>query len=114
MFCVISHIPGLTYYNQVFRFSNATLYIILTLRVRFSLNYQSISWRNEMLDVPIFRLLNFSDQGKNNQFNEPLLYSQYQKWVKRLEEEIGFVQVLITYCLRRAAGNSINDESHEL
>jgi len=114
MLCVISHIVGLACNDKAFRFPDTTPRMVLTLGVRPGLNCQPIPWRNEMLDVPIFHLLNPSDQGKGEQSNGPLPYGQYQKWVKRLGEETGFVQVLTTYCLRRAAGNAINGEPHEV
>jgi len=78
------------------------------------LNCQPISWRDEMLDVPIFRLLGSSNQGTSRKANDPLPYDLYHGWVKRLGEEIDFVQVLTTYCLQRATSNAINDEPRRL
>jgi len=112
MFCVISHIVGLACNDKAFGFPGTTPRMVFTLGVRSGLNCQPIQWRNEMLDVPIFRLLNPSDQGKGEKSDGPLPYSRYQNWVKRLGEETGFVQVLTTYCLRRAAGNAINGEPY--
>jgi hypothetical protein len=64
-----------------------------------------------MLNVSIFRLLDFSDQGTSSKSDSLLFYDLYHEWMKRLEEKIDFVQVLTTYCLRRAMSNAINDES---
>jgi len=64
-----------------------------------------------MLDVSIFRLLNSLDQGTSSKSNDLLLYDLYHEWMKRLEEEINFVQILTTYCLRRMMDNAINDKS---
>ncbi len=86
--------------------------MVLTLGVRPGLNCQLIQWRTEILDVPVFRLLNPTEQGNDEKSDGALPYSQYQNWVKRLGEETGFVQVLTTYCLRRAAGNAINGEPY--
>ena len=63
-----------------------------------------------MLDVSIFRLLDSLDQGTSSKSNDSLFYDLYHEWVKRLGEEIDFVQVLTTYCLRRTMSNAINDK----
>ena len=110
MFCVISIIVGLACNDKAFRFPHTTPRLVLTLGVRPGLNCQPIPWRDEMLDVPIFRLLGSSDQGTGRKADGPLPYGLYHGWVKRLGEETGFVQVLTTYCLRRAVGNAINGE----
>lgn len=108
MFCVISHIVGLACNDQAFRLPDTTPRMVLTLGVRPGLNCQPIPWRDEMLDVPIFRLSSSSDQRQGGTPDESLPYGLYQGWVKRLGEETGFKQVLTTYCLRRAVGNAIN------
>lgn len=64
-----------------------------------------------MLDVPVFRGPKQTTQGFRTSLDEALIYGKYHDWVKRLGEETGFVQVMTTYCLRRATGNAINDES---
>ena len=114
MFCVISHIVSLVCNDKAFRFLDIIPRIVLTLEVRSSLNCQSIQWRDEMLDVSIFHLIDSLDQGTNRKPKRPLLYDLYHEWVKRLGEEIDFVQVLTTYCLRRATSNAINDEPRRL
>ena len=114
MFCIISHIVSLACNDKAFRFPDTTPRMVLTLGVRPGLNCQPIQWRDEMLDVPIFRLLGSSDQRTGRKPDGPLPYGLYHGWVKRLGEETGFVQVLTTYCLRRAAGNAINGEPRRL
>lgn len=108
MFYVISHIVGLACNDQAFRFPETTPRMVLTLGVRSGLNCQPIQWRKEMLDVPIFHTLCSLEEANGMKPEEPLPYGLYHGWVKRLGEETGFVQVLTTYCLRRAAGNAIN------
>ncbi|KAL9130762.1 MAG: hypothetical protein Q9175_006943 [Cornicularia normoerica] len=110
IFYVISHIVGLACNDKAFRFLEITPRMVLTLGVRPRLNCPPIQWRDEILDVPIFRLLSSSKQGEDEKPDEPLPYSLYHGWVRRLGEETGFMQVLNTYCLRRAAGNAINDD----
>lgn len=63
-----------------------------------------------MMDMPVFRAPVQTSKGAQTSPDEALTYSRYHEWVKRLGEETGFVQVLTTYCLRRATGNAINGE----
>ncbi|KAL8706329.1 MAG: hypothetical protein Q9201_000612 [Fulgogasparrea decipioides] len=66
-----------------------------------------------MKDKPVSCVSNAARSGKGQEVHEAheaLPYGRYQEWVKRLGEETGFVQVLTTYCLRRATGNAINDD----
>ena len=110
MFCVISHIIALACDDQAFRFSDITPRVVFTLGVRPGLNCQPIQWHDDVKDKPVFRVSSRPDRGKVKEPYEALPYGRYQEWVKRLGEETGFVQVLTTYCLRRAAGNAINGE----
>ncbi len=64
-----------------------------------------------MLNVSIFRLLNSLNQETSSKFNDLLFYNLYYEWMKRLEEEIDFVQVLTTYCFRQTMNNVINNKS---
>lgn len=61
--------------------------------------------------MPVFRGSEQTTQGFRISPDEALTYGKYHDWVKRLGEETGFVQVMTTYCLRRATGNAINGES---
>lgn len=112
MFCVISHIMGLACNDKAFRIPETPPRMVLTLGGRPSLHCQPIEWRDEMRDVYIFHLLSSPRQVKGREPGEPLPYSLYHGWVKRLGEEAGFVQVLTSYCLRRTAGNAINGEPY--
>ena len=67
-----------------------------------------------MKEKPVFRTSSFTRGKDGKELYAPLPYGRYQKWVKRLGEETGFVQVLTTYYLRRAAGNAINGKSCRL
>lgn len=96
--------------DEAFQVPGITPRVVFTLGVRSGLNCQPIQWHEEMKDKPVFRVSNSPERDKDNEPYEPLPYGRYQEWVKRLGEETGFVQVLTTYCLRRAAGNAINDD----
>lgn len=108
IFCVISHMVALACDDEAFRFPDLTPRMIFTLGVRAGLNSQPIQWHNDMKDKPVFCASNGPRPRTGPEGYEALHYSRYQGWVKRLGEETGFVQVLTTYCLRRAAGNAIN------
>jgi len=110
MFCVLSHIVALACDDEAFRFPKTTPRVVFTLGVRPGLNCQPIQWHDEIKDKPVFRVSRSPDRGKCQEPHEPLPYGRYQEWVKRLGEQTGFLQVLTTYCLRRAAGNAINGE----
>ena len=83
---------------------------VLTLGVRQGLNCQPIPWREEILNVPVFRASVRTSDGYVISPDKELLYDQYHEWATRLGEETGFVQRFTTYCLRRATGNAINGE----
>ena len=110
-FCVISHIVALACDDEAFRFPNTTPRIVFNLGVREGLNCQPIQWHDHMKDKPVFCASNVGKSRKDQRGRETLPYGRYQEWVKRLGEETGFVQVLTTYCLRRATGNAINGKS---
>ncbi|KAL9613096.1 MAG: hypothetical protein Q9167_002353 [Letrouitia subvulpina] len=110
LFCVISHIVALACDDEAFLVPNVTPRVVFTLGVRPGLNCQPIQWNNNMKDKPVFCTSVSPDREKGQERREALPYGRYHEWVKRLGEETGFVQVLTTYCLRRAAGNAINDD----
>jgi hypothetical protein len=89
-------IPGLIFSGQLFR-----------LRVK-NKGCQSIPWKEEMLDIPIFRRFIATKQGVQTSPDEPFIYYKYHPWVKRLGEALSYFQTLTTYCLRKALGNAIN------
>jgi Protein of unknown function (DUF3435) len=62
------------------------------------------------MNVSMFRAPVQTSEEIRTSPDEALPYGKYHEWVKRLKEETGFVQVLTTYCLRRAIGNAINGE----
>ena len=105
---MISHIVALAYDDEAFLVLSITPRVVFTLGVRPGLSCQPIQWHEEIKDKPVLPASRSPEREKDKEPHEPLPYDQYQEWVKRLGEETGFVQVLITYCLRRAAGNAIN------
>ena len=76
-----------------------------------NLNCQPIPWKEDILDVPLFRAPVQTSRRYATSADTALSYEKYHEWIKRLGEETGFVQVFTTYCLRRATGNAINGES---
>lgn len=114
IFCVISHIIALACNDKAFLFPNITPRTVLTLGVRQGLNCQPIQWHDGVKDWPLFRASNNPGRRKDPEPCKALSYGKYQGWVKRLGQETGFVQVLTTYCLRRAAGNAINGKPEKV
>ncbi|KAL9606938.1 MAG: hypothetical protein Q9167_008095 [Letrouitia subvulpina] len=110
IFYVIAHIVALACNDEAFRLPGITPRTIFTTGVRAGLNCQPIQWHDDMKDKPVFCVANGPRPRMGQEGYEALPYGRYQEWVKRLGEETGFVQVLTTYCLRRATGNAINDD----
>lgn len=108
---MISHIVGLACDDDAYALPDMMPGTVLTLGVREGLNCQPIPWKEDIMDVPVFHAPGQTGKGMPTSLDEALPYSKYHEWVKRLGEETGFVQVLTTYCLRRATGNAINGES---
>lgn len=100
--------------DKAFLVPNITPRLVFTLGVRPGLNCQPIQWHEEIKDKPVFRTSRFPEREKDKEPQKPLPYGRYQEWVKRLGEETGFVQVLTTYCLRRAVGNAINGKPRRI
>ncbi len=111
VFCAISHIISLVCNDDVFLAFNAILEKVLTLSIQKRLNCQFISWKEDMLDVSMFRESKQITQEFWISLNETLIYDKYHDWMKRLEEETDFVQIMTIYCLQRVTENVINDES---
>ena len=111
LFCIISHIISLACDDDAYLFPNINPKTVLTLGVLKGLNCQPIPWKEDILDVPLFRAPVQSSRGCAIAADTALSYDKYHEWIKRLGEETGFVQVFTTYCLRRATGNAINGES---
>ncbi len=111
VFCAISHIISLVCDDDVFLAFNMILEKVLTLSVWKKLNCQVISWKKDMLDVLMFRESKQITQEFWISFDKTLIYDKYHDWVKRLEEETDFVQIMIIYCLWWATENVINNES---
>ncbi|MCJ1250100.1 hypothetical protein MMC30_007326 [Trapelia coarctata] len=110
LFCIISHIVSLACDDDAYVAPDITPGKVLRLGVREGLNCQPIPWKPNTMDTPVFRTPVQTAKGTQTSPEEALTYSKYHEWVKRLGEETGFVQVLTTYCLRRATGNAINDD----
>ena len=108
VFCVISHIVALAFHDEAFGVAAMTPQNLFDLGVRPGMKRQQIPWRDDVGERPIFCAPTATCATGNEDQVLALPYHLYQGWVKRLGEETGFVKVLTTYCLRRAAGNAIN------
>jgi hypothetical protein len=62
-----------------------------------------------MLDTSIFRRIIATKQDIQTSPDNTFTYIIYHSWVKRLGEALNYFQTLITYCLRRALKNTINN-----
>ena len=113
-FCVIFYIVAFVCDDEIFLIFDIIFRIMFTLEVRSELNCQSIQWHEKMKKMFVFHAFRFSKRKKNKESRESLLYDRYQEWMKRLREKIDFVQILITYCLRRTTDNVINDKFREV
>ena len=109
MFCVITHIISIAFDDEAFGAPGLTSpEILFQLQARHSKGCQPISWKEDMLDVPIFRRVYATKDGIKTSPDKALPYNVFQGWIKRLGEALGYLQTLTTYCLRRALGNAIN------
>ncbi|KAE8547698.1 hypothetical protein EYB25_009491 [Talaromyces marneffei] len=71
---------------------------------------QIVPWKQEMLDIPVFRRAIKTPQGVETSKDVALSYQQYHGWLVLLGIALGFIYTLTTYCLRRALGNAINND----
>jgi len=109
LFCIITHIIVLAFDDEAFGVPDLiSPDQVFRLRVKRSKGSQSIPWKTDLLDIPLFRRAVATKQGVKTSRDKHLTYSQYNSWVKRLGEALGYLQTLTTYCLRRALGNAIN------
>ncbi|KAI9889352.1 MAG: hypothetical protein M1814_005520 [Vezdaea aestivalis] len=112
MFCIISHIISLAQADGAFAVRDLAADAIFKLKVRPGLRCQKISWSQDWLRKRVLRASVQTKAGVRTSEAEGLTYNKYNDWVKRLGVATGFVQVMTTYCLRRATGNRINDDPH--
>ena len=64
---------------------------VLTLDVLKGLNYQLIPWKDAILNIPLFRGLVQTARDFATSVDTALSYKKYYEWIKRLEEETGFI-----------------------
>ncbi|KAK3174278.1 hypothetical protein OEA41_001522 [Lepraria neglecta] len=76
LFYIISYIVYLAYDDEAYRFPNTTPRTVLMLGVREGLNYQPIPWKEEMIDVPVFRVPVPTSDGMRTSPDEALLYGK--------------------------------------
>ena len=105
MLCPMFHILVLAFFDNAFDApSIQSPSDVFKLRVKRDLRCQAIPWKPELLRRPVF----VAPNKATNLPEKALPYAQYHRWLTRLGAETGFVQVLTTYCLRRATGNAVN------
>ena len=105
MLCLLSHILTLAFVDNAFDApSIQSPSDFFRVRVKPGLRCQAIPWRPKLLQRPVF----VAPDKATNSPERALSYGQYHRWLTRLGAETGFVQVLTTYCLRRATGNAVN------
>ena len=112
LFCVVSHVMSLALADQVFAKPDLnTPEKLFNLAVeRPGTQYLPIPWGADALDRPLFRPSIQTEDGIQIASDSALPYHKYHPWVKQLGMKTGFLQVMTTYCLRRAEGNAINGE----
>jgi hypothetical protein len=72
---------------------------------------QTVPWKQEKLDIPVFRRAIKTPRGVETSKDVALPYNQYHGWLVLLGVALGFIYTLTTYCLRRALGNAINGKT---
>jgi hypothetical protein len=74
-----------------------------------------VHWKPSMLKIPIFRRsVQQSAMGCYKSMTEPMPYSTYAFYLKRLGEDTGLEEKLTSYCLRRGLANAINGRCLEM
>ena len=107
-FCLVSHFIALASYDKAFAVQRLTSPSLLFGLKLTNNRCTPIPWAGEKLSTPVFRPIVKSGDESYISASKCLPYNSYHKWVKRLGEDLGFPEVLTTYCLRRATGNAIN------
>jgi hypothetical protein len=73
-------------------------------------NSRTLHWKEDMLDVPVFRQPIRSEDGtRKTSPIEPLRSSTSYDYFKRLGLLTGFEHSLTHYCIRRGTGNAVDD-----
>ena len=107
MLCLIFHVLTLAFADDAFdapRIRSPS--DLFRLGVKPGLRSQTVPWKPHLLHRPLF----VAPEKATNSPDKALSYAQYHRWLTRLGAETGFVQILTTYCLRRATGNAVNGE----
>lgn len=110
-FCIVSHFIALAFHDGAFAARGLTSPDLLFDLSLTNNKCTPIPWKEEKLSTPIFRPIEESGDEAHVSARQSLPYQTYHAWVKRLGEDLGFPEVLTTYCLRRATGNAINGTS---
>lgn len=64
-------------------------------------------WKEEMMDIPIFRQAVRAKDGYKTSKTEALHYHTYLYTLQRLGINAGFMQLLVSYMIRRGAGEAV-------
>jgi len=111
IFCIVSHFIALIFHDDVFATRDLNC-----LNLFFDLSFINnkctlISWKENKLSILVFRLIERFKDEAHVFASKSLSYNIYYAWVTRLDENLDFSKILITYCLRWAINNAINDIS---
>lgn len=110
-FCIVSHFIALAFHDGAFAargLNSPDLLFGLSLTNN---KCTPIPWKEDKLSTPVFRPIEGFGDEAHVSASKSLPYNTYHAWVTRLGEDLGFPEVLTTYCLRRATGNAINGTS---
>ena len=72
-------------------------------------NSRTLHWKEDMLDIPVFRQpMRCVDGTRKTSPTDPLRSSTTNDYLKRLGLLTGFEQSLTHYCVRRGTGNAVD------
>ncbi|EEA19375.1 hypothetical protein PMAA_001700 [Talaromyces marneffei ATCC 18224] len=113
LFCIITHMISIAFDDEAYDApKHFSLRHLFALKAKKKPS-QIVPWKQEMLDIPVFRRAIKTPQGVETSKDVALSYQQYHGWLVLLGIALGFIYTLTTYCLRRALGNAINSKARE-
>lgn len=109
--CAVFYIITLNFINNVFYADSVTfLNKMFSLRIKSGLWCQIILWTEDKLNSSVFMMSNKREEEAQNASDQTLIYSMYYCWLKHLEAETNFIQILMIYYLCCTIENTVNDE----
>jgi hypothetical protein len=80
---------------------------IYRVRVKQPRRSYEFRWKKEKMDIPIFRQAVMTAAGVRTSETMAFRYHTYLYYLQRLGINAGFMQLLISYMIRRGAGESV-------